>query len=328
MRSPSPVSSSFTAAVPRARAILCAAALLLSATPAAAQTAEASSPVIYRLDAGATYQTGCFDPCLCPIMLEAATRGTFILTPDGFDGDFARYQVSDVNWTVAQGDPELRVTGSGLFWAGGEMGSEQRLQLELSVAGAPAEKFDSGWVKGAAFPAIQATISIHGIFCYDTVFKVAASPVPPEEVVVYRVLAESTFQRGCVGLCDCLLEEPRQVRGRFLLVPLEENWLFSEFAVVNVRWSVEPIEGTTLESLPIRGSGTYWVGGEFAVTQRLRLDLEVGSDPLAPYDSGKVAGGGSFPRIDIRVANGDPLCYQTVIDLHARPRAQRRLRSR
>jgi hypothetical protein len=256
------------------------------------------------------------------------TRGTFILTPDGFEGDIARFKVSDVNWTVALGEPELRATGSGLLWVGGETGAEQRLQLDLKVGEAAVERFDSGWVKGAVFPAIQVTISIHGIYCYDTVFTVLASPVPPEEIHVYRMLRESTYQRGCFGLCDCLLEEPRGVRGTFLLVPLESNWLFDEYAVVNVRWKVEPLEGTSIEALPIRRFGTYWVGGEFAVEQRLRLDLEVGSDPLASYDSGRVVGGASFPRIDVRVANGDPLCYQTVIDVHARPRMHRRLLSR
>jgi hypothetical protein len=311
-----------------AAAHLCAVLLLLPAAPAAAQTLDASSPAIYRLDVGSTYQTGCFEPCLCPILAEVPVRGTFILTPDGFDGDFARFKVEDVNWTVALADRELRATGTGLFWTGGDSGAEQRLQLELKVGEAAVERFDSGFVKGAVFPAIQVKISIHGMYCYDTVFSVAASPAPSEEIQVYRMMRDSTFQRGCVGLCDCLLEEPRATRGTFLLVPLESNWLFDEYAVASVRWRVEPLEGLSSEALPIRGFGTYRVGGEFALEQRLYLDLEVGDAPLAPYDSGRVLGGSGFPRIDVRVANGDPLCYQTVIDVQARPRAHWRLLSR
>lgn len=307
----------------------CAAALLTWAAPAAAQTADASSPAVYRLDpAGSTYQTGCFEPCLCPVLAEIPVLGTFVLTPDGFDGDFARFKVADVNWIVEREDSDLRVIGSGLFWTGGDAGDEQRLQLDLKVGEAEPERFDSGFVKGAVFPAIQVTISIHGMYCYDTVFTIAATPVPPEEIRVYRMQPDSTFQRGCFGLCDCLLEEPRAVRGTFLLVPLFDFPPFQQYAVVNVRWKVEPLEWTASEALPIRGFGFYWLFAEFAVVEQLLLDLEVGDQPLARYDSGRVVGPWEFPRINVQVSNGDPLCYQTIIDVRARPRLHRRLLSR
>ncbi len=251
-------------------------------------------------------------------------RGTLLLTPDGVEGAFSRFKVSDVNWTVSLGDPELRVTGSGVYLAGGDTGSEQRLVLDLAVGDRPVERFDSGFVKGAALPSIQVTVSIHGIYCYDTVFALSASPVPLREIVPYRTERDSTFTRGCVGLCDCLQGEPLPLGGSFQLVPLERNPLFSEYAVVNVRWAVEGAGGLAADDLPIRGFGTYWVGGEFAVRQRMRLDLAVGGEPFAPYDSGLVSGGAAFPRIGIAVSNGDPLCFLTVIDLDARPQPRRR----
>ena len=296
-----------------------------AAAPVGAQDRELSGSTLYRLDAGTTYQTGCFEPCLCPILVETPVRGTLVLTPDGVEGAFSRFKVSDVNWTVSLGDPELRVTGSGVYLAGGDSGAEQRLLLDLVVGDLPVERYDSGFVKGADLPAIQVTVSIHGMYCYDTVFALSASPVPLREIVPYRTERDSTFTRGCVGLCDCLQGEPLPLSGSFQLVPLERNWLFSEYAVVNVRWAVETDGGLAGDDLPVQGFGTYWVGGEVAVRQRMRLDLKVGSDPLAPYDSGLLSGGAAFPRIDVSVANGDPLCFQTVIDLRARPRLHRRL---
>jgi hypothetical protein len=285
-----------------------------------AQTAV-SAPQIYRLDKDSTFQRGCFEPCLCPIMERAVVRGTFVLTPAGSDPLFSNFKITDVNWTVAFGDPELRVTGSGTYSIGGEFALEQRLVMDLKVGDGPVEHFDSGRVFGEArFPAINIGISIHGRYCFDTVIEVNASPVPPDQVRPYRLLPGSTFQRGCFDPCDCLLEESRPIGGVFSLVPLQSTPQVAEFAVVNVKWLVGTSRGAAGSGIAVRGFGTYRHGGEVAAEQRLTLDLLVGSDALTRYDSGVVPSGARFPRIDALVSIHGGVCFDTLIDVRAAPR--------
>src|SRR5207247_7087728 len=140
---------------------------------------------------------GCFAPCLCPIMLEAPVKGTFVLTPTGFDGLFVTYAVTDVNWVVLIDGAETPVTGDGTYKIGGEFALQQELVLDLHVGDGIPEHFDSGLVTGPApFPDINVTVSRNGMVCFDKVFEVSASPVPLDQIRLYWLLG-STFQRGC-----------------------------------------------------------------------------------------------------------------------------------
>ncbi|HEY5657862.1 MAG TPA: hypothetical protein VIY27_08735 [Myxococcota bacterium] len=313
------------------RSSACVLLLLASGFFPSAGAAQAGLllPGLYRLDAGSTYQTGCFDPCMCPIMAEVPVLGTLTLAFAGSDGLFDVYEIRDVNWMVRLGDAELRVAGSGRFRIGGEFALEQQLELDLQVGDRPIQHFDSGRVPAKGTASIDATVSVSGMFCFDTVFVVRASPVPPAAIRPYRLETGSAFQRGCVGMCDCLAGEPLPIRGTFGLVDLAREpavgELFSRFAVVNVRWRVDLDGAGPAGAVPIRGFGSYERGGEFALQERLLLDLTLDGEPPARFDSGVVAGGAQFPRLDIQVANGDPQCFQTTIDVRARP--SRRLRT-
>ena len=98
-------------------------------------------------------------------------------------------------------------------------------------------------------------------------------------------------------------------------MPLDTTPLFREFAVVNVRWLVfDPSD-----LIPVRGFGTYKVGGEFAVQQQLKLLLNVDGEDSALFDSGLVPGGGNFPRIDTRISISGAVCFDTVINIQAAP---------
>src|SRR2546430_10672196 len=206
------------------------------------------------------------------------------LTSTGFDGLFNTYAVTDVNWIVASGDQELRVTGSGTYKVGGEFAVQQELALVLKIGDDPVQHFDSGLVSGGEkLPDISVTISMHGQVCFDIVFFVDASPVPADQIHSYKLVPESTFQQGCFPPCDCPLGMPRPLSGTFALVDLRQGPLFTEFAVVNVFWLVaEAPDGT---GIPVRGVGTYRVGGEFAVQQQLSLDLWVGDEGPTHFDS-------------------------------------------
>jgi hypothetical protein len=105
-------------------------------------------------------------------------KGTFVLTPTGFDGLFNTYAVEDVHWVVSLGGTNTVVTGQGTYRLGGEVALQQELSLYLQVSGATVEHFDSGLVPEATqFPDIKVTISTNGQVCFDTVFGVSASPV-------------------------------------------------------------------------------------------------------------------------------------------------------
>jgi hypothetical protein len=286
-----------------------------------ASSAPSDAPAIYRLTPNSTFQQGCFPPCLCPILLAGGFRGTFVLTPTGFDGLFNTYGVTDVNWTATVGDKEVRITGSGTYKVGGEVAVQQQLALDLTVGANPVQHFDSGLVSGGSqFPDIAVPVSLHGQQCFDTVLVVDASPVPAEQIHPYALLPESTFQQGCFPPCRCAIWAPRPISGTFALVDLRQDPLFTEFAVVNVDWLAGPFAGASdWNGVPVRGFGTYRIGGEFAVEQQLSLDLRVGESSPIRVDSGLTVGGGEFPRIDILTSVHGRVCFDTVIDLHALP---------
>jgi len=131
----------------------------------------------------------------------------------------------------------------------------------------------------------------------------------------YYLTPKSTFQRGCFDPCDCLLEQPRPILGVFLLHPAGSDPLYTNYDVTDVQWVVLG------SSAPIRitGSGTYRIGGEFALQHQLSLDLQVGGDPVEHFDSGLVLGGAEFPEIHLPISIHGVFCYDVVIQVHARP---------
>jgi len=144
---------------------------------AKAQTAGGST--LYRLNTDSDFMQGCFPPCLCPVMIGLPVSGTFSLTPTGMSGFFHTYAVTEVNWLVPINGTAKLVTGSGTYKVGGESALQQELSLDLQIGGGTVQHFDSGLVADTTpFPNIKVTISVHGQVCFDTVFKVSASPVP------------------------------------------------------------------------------------------------------------------------------------------------------
>jgi len=142
-----------------------------------AQARAAAAPTVYRLEPGTTFQQGCFPPCLCPLLQEVSVRGTFNLTPAGFDGLFNTYAITDVSWIVSIGSGNLRITGSGTYRVGGEVALLHRMELDLKVGEQPSQHFDSGLIPGGSgFPKIQTTISMNRQYCYDRVIVVNAAP--------------------------------------------------------------------------------------------------------------------------------------------------------
>lgn len=282
----------------------------------------ANGDAIYRLTEASSYQEGCFDPCLCPLMEQRPVPGTFSLRSTGSDGGFDRYALENVRWKVRGREPQLRVSGSGTYTVGSpDMTTvrKHRLELDLRLGESAIEHFDSGWVIGPSLPHIQIQVSIHGMYCYDRVFVVDADPVPESQIQPYTLLDGSSFQRGCFDPCDCPIGQEQPLAGTFSLLPLSNNGLFAEYGMVDALWEVQGSSYATTPNAAITGQGSYTVGGEFAVQQRMEAELQVADEPPAPFDSGWVVGGGGFPaQIDVEISKNRKVCFDTVMHVLAK----------
>lgn len=143
----------------------------------------------------------------------------------------------------------------------------------------------------------------------------AAAQTLSRQPILYELGKDSTYQQGCFAPCLCPIMYTERVRGRFILTPLGSDPLFNNFAVTNVKWiavvgSVERV---------LTGSGTYRVGGEFAVMHHLSLDLQTDGGPVERFDSGLVPGGGNFPAIDISISIHGFYCFDTGVHVRAWP---------
>lgn len=156
----------------RARAWLILAAVAVLTTNLLAQPTVPPA-VRYSLQPGSTYEEGCYNQCLCPI-IQAPLAGTFDLEflPTGSPLD--TYAVGDVDLQVSA--LELQIVGSGFYVRGGEF---NQLELDLQLDGNPAMHFSSfGLVPaGAEFPDIDIVVSVNQMLeCYDYVLHLVAMP--------------------------------------------------------------------------------------------------------------------------------------------------------
>lgn len=133
--------------------------------------------------------------------------------------------------------------------------------------------------------------------------------------VVYLLGKNSTFQRGCFAPCLCPVMEQGSVRGRFVLRPAGSDGLFDYFDVQGVSWIVTVPNGT----IRVQGSGTYRMGGEFAMQQQLTLDLSLDGQAPQRFDSGLVVGGSEFPVIDLPISLHGMVCFDTAFFIRAHP---------
>jgi len=292
---------------------------------ASADPLGAGGGAIYVLSPKAEYQEGCFPPCMCPLMIEQAIGGTFKLVYAGPSNGIETYAVQDVNWNVPYFDPPLRIIGAGKYSIGSPgilPVMQQRMELDLQVGANPIEHFDSGWVTVGDMSRINVTVSIHGMFCFDRVIAINADRADGQ-VTPYTLAPGATYEYGCcspLSPCDCACFGPVPMVGDFALVPLSDNGLFRDFAVVNIRWQV--LSPASNEVLPIRGLGMYRIGGEVAVQHQLSLELWLSNTGPTHFDSGWIVGGGQFPAIDIsasRTAMDPRACTDTILHVAANP---------
>lgn len=130
----------------------------------------------------------------------------------------------------------------------------------------------------------------------------------------YLLEPPSAYNVGCYGPCDCAVRSAPMIGG-FHLRFVSVDPLFTNYAVEDFRASVKP-DSALFE---LQGVGEYRIGGEFALTQQLRLTLRYPDGTLQRFDSGLVPGGTGFPSIRISAAAHGFACTDTVIDVVAKP---------
>jgi hypothetical protein len=249
----------------------------LGAIPAAAQ-ASANEPTYYALVDGSTYQHGCFDPCMCPLMETAPLKGSFVLTFAGSDGLFDLYDVSEVDWTAIIGNEfERSIQGSGTYRVGGEFAVMHELSLDLKIDGEPPTRLSSGLVVGGGdFPAIVTTISIHGGFCLDTVIQVVAKPTTKLSIAHDAISWQASPMAAGYDVVAGDLGLLRQTQGDFEIAA--QSCLANDAAASQLPHAVIPGPGTAMWMLVRPGAGS-WDSG--CATQLGSRDAGIAASPGA-----------------------------------------------
>lgn len=288
---------------------------------AAAQLGASADGTIYRLNDDATHQRGCFPPCLCPLLEQQPVVGVFVLGPRVIGDAVDFHKVREINWRVGNDNSRFRITGSGMYRVT-NFGKpvEHALDLDLSIDGAEPVHFFSDFVPVTSNDgAIDIPISMNGVFCYDVVIRVSASPVRPHDAVPYALERRSTFQRGCFDPCDCPLEEPRRMVGRFALVQVTDFGTVREYALVGARFAARPTSNVD-GYVKLNGYGWYTrIDGVAGPIHALDLTMGINGQPPDEFDGGPVNTHPNFPAFYIVVDKNDQVCYDIVLSLDARP---------
>jgi|SoiMethySBSTD1v2_1073268.scaffolds.fasta_scaffold1104565_1 hypothetical protein len=154
---------------------------------------------------------------------------------------------------------------------------------------------------------------------FVAVFVVASASAHGQTGVRYTLSQDSRLiQTHCLPPCACPWHQVvGQLSGTWTLTLVEQNPLFSTYSVTLVQWTAT----SPLAAKELRGTGTYRIGGEVAITQQLVLDLAIDADPVRRYDSGVVGMDPAhpFPQVWITAETEQFGCNQNAIEVHASP---------
>ncbi len=144
--------------------------------------------------------------------------------------------------------------------------------------------------------------------------QASAAPVAVPDSVAQYVLhvPPSAIETGCQGPCACpVVDTPSY--GGFQLVFTHSDPLYDYFDVAS--YITSPNTGPGYVNA--FGSGTYRIGGEFALVQQMTLDLAIEGRPVQHFDSGVVPVSQPFPSIAVRCAAHGFACIDTVVVIDA-----------
>jgi len=145
--------------------------------------------------------------------------------------------------------------------------------------------------------------------------RAAAAPAVADSSATYSLdVPPSAIETGCEGPCACpIVSTPTY--GSFRLVFTHSDPLFDYFDVRDYIASPNTGPGFVFAT----GTGQYKIGGEFALTQEMTLDLVISGRPPQHFDSGVVPINASFPKINVRCAAHGFACVDTVVVVDAVP---------
>jgi hypothetical protein len=140
--------------------------------------------------------------------------------------------------------------------------------------------------------------------------------------VLYQLRTESTMTaERCLPPCACPTGPTTvPLRGTFTLTRTGEIPWFTVYSVTGVNW----VAAFTPEAAQVRGQGVYTIGGDFAYTHELDLELVVLDSPIAdpiPYSSGMVPVGSGypFPQIGITTQSEQRGCLRYTVQMATEP---------
>ena len=170
------------------------AAMVAGPAPAQNNPALNAPAVKYKLTERSTYQTGCFDPCDCPLSQQVPLQGTFTLTRIAIGDVMNAYKVSDIAWTVRlSNNEEIKITGEGTYRTSEQLNVGHQLELDLSIGQNATQHFESDFIPGGGeFPRITIAVDMNRQVCFDTVLSIDAVPAnepPPSHLPRHAVFS-------------------------------------------------------------------------------------------------------------------------------------------
>jgi hypothetical protein len=139
----------------------------------------------------------------------------------------------------------------------------------------------------------------------------------PQGPVAYELFDQSNLTWGCMGPCACPVIFIGPLKGGFTLVQTDVDPLFTYYDVRDIAWRYV-VPGTN-RIVHVTGSGTYQLGGEVALTQRLQLDIVSDGSLEQHLDSGFVPARATFPAIDVEVHVNVNSCLDSALRVVAAP---------
>lgn len=134
----------------------------------------------------------------------------------------------------------------------------------------------------------------------------------------YELSSGSNLAWGCMGPCACPVIFTGSLKGGFTLVETGVDPLYTHYDVRDIAWRY-PVPNSD-RVVDVTGHGTYQLGGEFALMQRMQLDLVSDGELVQHFDSGLVpAGQVAFPAIDVEVHVNLSSCLDSALHVVAAP---------
>lgn len=131
----------------------------------------------------------------------------------------------------------------------------------------------------------------------------------------YALGTGSEAEIGCFGPCACPVLVASPLKGGFSLVFTGFDGLFQHYDVGDFKGTAT-VHDTAWTWV---GAGTYEVGGEVAIEQRMTLALSLNGALPRTWDSGLVPGGGAFPAIQVELRLDPAACFDTAVVVSASP---------